>query len=376
MQPELKIATSIMKREEELVKEVESLRRANLELTDKIRTQEGQSGIISLNNSCNFDATGILEAPIHQIEIEDIEEITQLEFPILRTYGEEEIKPEVPKGSAYVKARMLIQPFTAREIHLCIDTGANFTICSDTFLVTHFGEQVIKQIKTDKKIPRLRSATGHKLKMLGYVDTSITMGTYQFDFPVLVYQHKENTFLLGSDCFFDRLTYNEGRTISFAEHGHEPVPIEYYRPHDKARIIKALFLAPKSSKAITVQVANPQQLTGHSVMVIPNQQEFEPTVSTIQPDGSGLIWVSNNSERILEVQPDTVVADIHLIAEIQGVVLDNDLIETDKSENQWPFSAMQQLKDNFPATIKLKDNSSSSETGCPNPNSTESMKSD
>jgi len=31
LQPELKVATSIMKREEELIREVESLKRANLE---------------------------------------------------------------------------------------------------------------------------------------------------------------------------------------------------------------------------------------------------------------------------------------------------------------------------------------------------------
>ncbi len=357
-----------MEKEDRLIKEIEALKEANQSLAQEV---------YSLKNK---DEPTDLSIPV--MEIEDL----QKGFRVFQIQGNKINNPEAPEGSAYVRAKMLISPLPAQELHLCIDTGANFTICSDTFLITHFGAQVIKQVRSDEKLPRLRSATGHKLKMLGYIYANFTLGTYQFDFQVLVYQHKENTFLLGNDCFFDRLTYNSGRTISFIEPGHDPVPIEYFRPLEKARVVEAFFLAPKSSRATQVQVAHPQQLVGRSVMVIPDQQEdtllrFESTVSTIQPDGSGLIWVSNDSEEPLQIDSDKLIASIHLVTEVQGVTSDNNEADTSESstdksdelslENVWPFNAMKQLKDSFPAAIKLKDNSDYLETCSTIPPSTE-----
>ena len=308
------------------------------------------------------DGVGFSEFPIPGFETFNLANGEEsYEFPILRITGDNSNQPCVPEGSAFVKTEVNIPPFPPKEIHLCIDTGANYTVCSNAFLMFHFGKHVVENIKWSGKLPRLKSATGHKLKVIGYVDTKMRMGTYEFEFQVLVYELKECIFLLGNDCFYDRFIYDSGKFISFKDSQHQPVEIEYFRSFRKAMINKTFYLAPNSGKALSVKVAKPLQLTGHAIIASPLAEQVdyrvtvEPTVSLIQPDGSALLWVSNHSDDVVQIPLNAEIADVHLVAEAHGVVLADESEEINLlTGSSWPEAAMEALKDKLPPSIALR----------------------
>ena len=313
------------------------------------------------------DGIGFSDFPIPEVEAFNlISGEENYEFPILRIIGDNLSLPCVPEGSAYVKTEICIPPLPPKDIHLCIDTGANYTICSDAFLIFHFGKQVIEEVKWSNKLPKLKSATGHKLKVIGYIDTQMKMGTYAFEFQVLVYEHKECIFLLGNDCFYDRFIYDSGKFISFKDGTHEPVEIEYFRSFRKALVNKICYLAPNSGKVMPVKVAKPLQLTGNAIMMQPLAERLdyrvtvEPTVSLIQPDGSALLWVSNHSDDVVQIPLNAEIAEVHLVSEAHGISLASEPEEVNLlTDSSWPETAKAVLKERLPPSIVLRSDEKS-----------------
>jgi hypothetical protein len=59
---------------------------------------------------------------------------------------------------------MALDPDKVVKTRVCVDTGADMTICSHTFLIQRFGEKSLETfVKAMSNPPRLKSASRHPL---------------------------------------------------------------------------------------------------------------------------------------------------------------------------------------------------------------------
>jgi hypothetical protein len=69
-----------------------------------------------------------------------------------------------------------------------VDTREGMTICSYKFLIKKFGEETLKTfVKKISNQPRLKSASGHPLKIFGYAKLNLYLGDYEVPLEVMVY---------------------------------------------------------------------------------------------------------------------------------------------------------------------------------------------
>ena len=149
------------------------------------------------------------------------------DIPIMKISSDEKTAKK-PLGSAYIHIKMSIGRSSKQaDVYICIDTGADITICDSTFLINHYGENALKHVVVMSKPPRLRSASNHCLKILGKVRVTLFLGTYELSTHIIVYEGKSGIFLLGSDVFYDRLIFDRGIYLAFADNKHPPIPIYY-----------------------------------------------------------------------------------------------------------------------------------------------------
>ncbi len=112
-------------------------------------------------------------------------------------------------GSAYIHTKMSIGRSSKQaDVYICIDTGADLTLCDSAFLIHNFGDNALKHVVVMNKPPKLRSASNHYLKILGKIKITLFLGTYELNTQIIVYEGKKGIFLLGSDVFYDRLIFD------------------------------------------------------------------------------------------------------------------------------------------------------------------------
>ena len=281
-----------------------------------------------------------------------------------------------PRGGGYIKAKLQIKSFGIANTFLCVDTGSDCTICTSQFIIHHFGEHALQKVKPQLVKPELTSATGQVLDLLGEIKMTIALGTYVFDYKVLVYNQDTAVFLLGNDCVYNRLIYNQGKSISFAEPGHEAIPIHYFSSFQYARTIGFQYIAPKSSALIPVKVSEPHGLPPQVIMINkitlgdrdsnPNFKGLIDSVSTVQSDGTALTWVENDTEDCLYLFPDQTIGQVNRVTDESDSLLfdgakNEKTIEqlisknpsSDNSNSQWHLDAVRALQEKFPEGIKV-----------------------
>ncbi len=122
-----------------------------------------------------------------------------------------ENKTEIkPTSSAYILIDMCVDeaPQIKIKTRVCVDTGADMTICSHTFIIKKFGEETLQSyVKEMENPPRLKSASGHSLKVFGFIELDLFLGEYKLPLKVMVYENKADFLLLGADAFYDRLIF-------------------------------------------------------------------------------------------------------------------------------------------------------------------------
>ncbi len=114
-----------------------------------------------------------------------------------------------------------------RCVHLWNSFPCIVTLLYSLYLTYNFGPNALKHVVAMNKPPKLRSASSHYLKILGKVKVTLLLGTYEFSIHVIVYEEKRNVLLLGSDAFYNRLIYDRGKYLAFADKRHKPIPIHY-----------------------------------------------------------------------------------------------------------------------------------------------------
>ena len=289
-----------------------------------------------------------------------------------------------PRGSAYIHVRMKLGD--SNQIvpaYVCVDTGADLTLCDSTYLVTHFGKNVLKYVTPMSKTPKLRSASGHFLKILGQVSLSLFLGEYELAVKVVTYEGSSGMFLLGNDSFYGRLIYDRGLFLGFADKEYPPIPIHYELSRNKVKAVERYQIAPRSSAVIQVKVTDGTQLTGKEILLTPleecednlkchncestksnfafdNVVPVRNTVSVINSKGCSPLLVQNNTDDILTITPDADIARVSLISASDSedgqvnFVIDNDPTIL-KQNSQWPISALQgEFKDTLPDNVIIQ----------------------
>jgi len=301
------------------------------------------------------------------------------EIPIMKVSSDE--KTTKPIGSAYIYIQMSIGKSNRKvDASVCIDTGADITLCDSAFLIAHFGEKALRHVIVMSKPPKLRSASGHCLKILGKVKTILFLGEYEIKTHVIVHEGKANIFLLGSDTFYNRLIFDRGMFLAFADKKYPPIPIRYEISKGAVKAICEYQVAPRSNALIQVKIVNSAQFAGKEVVLSPlNEGEHKHlnildeaqcaecllnpvrnTVSTIDSNGNSLMLIHNDTDDILTIKPDTVIANADLITSdmnnVNQVIIDSesDMPEfvSKQLDEPWPVSALKgELKERLPSNV-------------------------
>jgi len=250
-----------------------------------------------------------------------------------------------PVGSAYVFINMSVieAPELKVKARVCVDTGADMTICSHVFVIKKYGEKALETfVKEISNPPKLKSAL---LKIFGCIELNLYLGEYELPLKVMVYENKADFLLLGADAFYDRLIFDRGKYLMIAEGDHPPIPIVYQLENSKATVINEYYVAPKSEALIKVCVSRDTQMTGQQVMLSPLSNEleitpFRETVSIVDDAGNALMMVENVSEDILKIPNSAQVASVTNVYNQKGL---------------WAKEAIEnELKNLLPPHIKIR----------------------
>ena len=322
---------------------------------------DSKSNILSMPDDVSDDVIGMSDIPIMKVSSED------------KT-------AKKPMGSAYIHVQMSIgKSVKQADVYVCIDTGADLTLCDSAFLINHFGANALKHVAVMAKPPRLRSASSHCLKVLGKVKATLFLGQYELTTHIIVHEGKTGILLLGSDAFYDRLIYDRGKYLAFSDNKYPPIPIHYELSKGAVKAVTQYQVAPRSNAVIQVQVVRGAQLTGKEVVLSPISEynhshestedkntcllcQLNPirnTISKIDSNGNSLLLVHNDTDDILTITPEKDIANAELITsdvgEINQIVSSNtDLLEvpSDLPEEQWPISALKgELKERLPSNV-------------------------
>ncbi len=338
-----------------------------------------RSNIESLPSNASDDLIGLSDIRI--MKVGDPGYLTS-KNPIHDLERDERYVPTLskPQGSAYISVKMSIGTSTQLVMaDLCVDTGSDFTICDSTFLKAHFGKDALKHLTHPEKLPKLRSATGHNLEMLGVVKGYLFLGEYKLTISVLVYKGSMSVFLLGSDAFYDRLIYDRGMYIAFPEDICPPIPIKYELAKKLVQAVRQSQIPPRSSAVVPVQVTTNSRLTGKEVLLTPvsdlslpgfhpykdtpnilieNETPVRNTVSVIDSLGKAFVLVENDTDDILTILPNFDIAFVELIQSEEGNVnlvnleIDQDKTNSLSKDGQWPISALKnELIDKIPSNV-------------------------
>ena len=343
-----------------------------------------KSNVLSLPSKCEDDFPAFSDIPIMKVGTHQGDH-SHNEATHSQTLDQVNLikGKEKPKGSAYISAKMSIgDSGQLADVDLCIDTGADFTLCDSAFLKAHFGgTDAFKHIYHPSRVPNLRSASGHVLKMLGKVEVTLLLGEFMMNLHVLVHEGDIGMFLLGSDSFYDKLIYDRGKFLAFADDKYPPIPIKYELVKNLVKTVGEFRVAPRSSALIPVKVTDSTQFTGKEVILTPineltederqqycvhhnpmlaSQSPVRNSVSTINSQGGAYVLVENDTDDILTILPGTDLAMAELLSEDDGerdegqvnLTIDAGKTSTMSKEGKWPISALKgELYDKVPTNV-------------------------
>ena len=275
------------------------------------------------------------------------------------------VKAGKPEGSAIVVAEITINNTNLKgKAGVTIDTGADTTLCTIGFLLGVLGEDAAEHIQPIQNPPRLRSATGHYLTILGQVELDLLIGTYKLRTWVVVQEGDVMIFLLGSDVFYDRLTFDKGKRLIFNDPAHEPVPV-FYTIGSKQLINQELRnLAPISKALLSVHVTDDESKFGRTVLIRPAEGPMAvPVVSTvakISKNGDILVMAVNNSNYAMSINVGGIIGYVNYISDEQLTIPEGDTkvfhVETLPEQLEWPESALtEEFVARLPSNVQINE---------------------
>jgi len=286
---------------------------------------DNKSNLLSLPSNVTDDQIGISDIPIMKV--------SGSQSSLSSLSSVQPITANKPHGSAFVRIKLSLGKSKIQvDAKLNVDTGADMTLCDSAYLINHFGDSVIKHIVPMNNPPKLKSASGHYLKILGKVHLTLHLGEYKMRAHVLVHEGKSNVFLLGSDYFYDRLIFDRGLFLTFADKKYPKVPIQYELSKRTVKALTKYHVAPRSHALVKVKVTEDLQLIGKEIILSPIEDKdlsnvnncdyhdctvhgdpVRNTVSVIDSEGNAILLIQNETDDILTIEPDIEIANVDLI---------------------------------------------------------------
>lgn len=243
-----------------------------------------------------------------------------------------------PKGSATVEITIRIATTRIQaRVEVVVDTGADITMCTSAFLLGALGQQSLDYVsQRGVRLPRLVSASGERLKAMGYLRIELGLGQYSLMAKVIVQENRTHSiFLLGSDLMYGRCILDRGRYLAFAEGRYPPLPIRYRMGGSQCRLSQELFLGPGQAAVVPVELVEGGQLVGHEVVIGESKEGkgtvgglvVENSLAEIDAEGRSKVLLENQSNESITLAAGFVVAEASLLEDDSG--------EGGESEPRW-----------------------------------------
>ena len=222
------------------------------------------------------------------------------------------------KGSPFVKISIL-----GRSVDAITDTGSERTICSAKQARRLFGPKYTELLQSADLV--LRSATGHKLPVLGVLTMPMQIGESLIMHNCVVIDDDQLDFIIGNDLVIDRVTMKQGRTfeVNQSDNGiRSEVPIRYCKPVINIKLTESIVVQPRSVKTVNAQLClkkeDIKQYIGHTFLVRSEGTEDDDVlladaVAEINPSGYIKCCIGNPTDAPLELGQGMEVGQAELI---------------------------------------------------------------
>ena len=131
-----------------------------------------------------------------------------------------------------------------------VDTGADRTLCQSQIAEKIYGCRWKQHLKTSTV--RLKSATGHALKVRGEIDMVMGIGELKVKHSVVVVDDAIAPFLIGQDFMLDKVILEDGRyfILHDDDQGVIKIPIIYNTKEFRVKTVQNERIPPLSSRLI------------------------------------------------------------------------------------------------------------------------------
>ena len=289
---------------------------------------------------------------------------------------EQVIELPCPHGSPIVKAVVAFGR-TRSEVPMCVDTGSERTCMTSAAMYLYFGDKWRALLQPLKRPLRLKSASGHRLSILGAIRAELTLGEFQCNFPLLVFQNTNIECLIGNDLLIDTIRIDAGRQLSFPGTPCRPIQIHYRTPVTKAYAGKSAFIGPETHGLVPLRIPMTPALVGREVVIsmIKDRTDKTPTyhvhnsLASVGADGTCFAIITNPTTELVLIPEKELIANIQIIsdstlAEEVNLVNTKTFAKSNESSEQllkrlikqdetWPWQHLSKMP--VPACIELTD---------------------
>ena len=245
-------------------------------------------------------------------------------------------------------------PITINRVTIMaiVDTGADRTLCQSKIAERIYGCRWKQQLKVSTV--KLKSATGHALKVKGEIEMVMEIGEMKVKHSVVIVDDAIAPFLLGQDFMLDKVILEDGRyfLLHDDEKGVEKIPITYNIKEYVVRTVQNERIPPLSSRLIRglIRMNNRQtedeqesfdDLIGVNVYLSARLPSFdsqedieyiesvgvyvdsylpyrmEDTVSTVEENNYVTCLMTNLTEEVVTIEAKEIIGRLQLVEETE-----------------------------------------------------------
>ena len=242
-------------------------------------------------------------------------------------------------------------PFIKMHVHgigvdAIPDTGSERTICSAEQAKKLFGNNLERLLEPTSLA--LRSATGHKLRIMGLIMIPMQIGQSLINHKCVVINDSQLDFIIGNDLMIDRASLVKGRTfeVNKSDNGiRSTVPIQYCNPVIGLMMTNSITIPPKDTVTVKAVVClrpeNIRHYIGHTFLIQETQSDSElhdviDSISDLTSEGRIDICLGNMTQEDIEIYAGEIVGQAEIIFpddKLPGYLYYSDLSENESKVN-------------------------------------------
>ena len=245
------------------------------------------------------------------------------------------------KGSPFIHMYVM-----GKGVDAIPDTGSERTICSAEQAEKIFGPTYERLLEHTKLA--LRSATGHKLKILGLIPIPMLIGQSLVTHKCVIIEDNQLDFIIGNDLMLDRASLVKGRffEVNRSDNGvTSTVPIQYCNPIIGLTTTNRITISPQGTTIVKAKAClRPQYIKhyiGHTFLIHETQNGSElhdviDTISDLSPEGRIDICIGNATQEDIQIGEGELIGQAEIIFpddKLPGYLYYSDLSEDESRVN-------------------------------------------